>query len=60
MNEKEKIEKKLEKFSKEFDKLLAKYEDIVVCGDVNGDLIAYNISNSLLQIRLPSFPPKKV
>lgn len=61
MNEKAKIEKKLEKFSKEFDKLLAKYEDsIVVYGDINGDIAAHYINDVRIKKYLTSFPTKKV
>ena len=34
-------EKELEKFAKDYKKLMQKYPDIMVGGDINGDPIAY-------------------
>jgi len=34
-------QKKLEKFKKDFSALLNKHPEITVCGDVNGDPVAY-------------------
>jgi hypothetical protein len=34
-------EKVLEKFAKEYDKLMKKYPEIMVGGNTNGDLVAY-------------------
>lgn len=40
MDDKEKAERELEKFKKEFDELMAKYPDIYVGSDMHGDLRA--------------------
>ena len=42
MTDKEKAEKELEKFKKEFDKLMSKYPHVMVSNNVSGDLIAYH------------------
>jgi hypothetical protein len=39
--EKTEKEKALEKFAKDYQKLMQKYPDIMVGGDINGDPIAY-------------------
>ena len=41
MTDKEKAEKTLEKFKKDFDKLMAKYPMVIVSSDIRGDLMAY-------------------
>ena len=40
--EKQQAEKELEKFKKEFDKLMSKYPNIMVSSDIRGDLMAYH------------------
>ena len=42
MDDKERAERELEKFKREFDALLAKYPDIEVGSDMHGDLRARN------------------
>ena len=41
MTDKEKAEKTLEKFKKDFDKLMAKYPKVLLSSDIDGDLVAY-------------------
>ena len=52
-------EKQLIKFDKEFCKLLAKYPEILVAGDINGGIVASITPNEpwarSLQVKLPSF-----
>jgi hypothetical protein len=52
-------EKQLIKFDKEFSKLLAKYPEIFVAGDVNGGIVASFTPNEpwakTLSTKLPSF-----
>ena len=52
-------QKKLIKFDKEFSKLLAKYPEILVAGDMNGGIVASITPNEpyarSLQTKLPSF-----
>ena len=52
-------QKKLTKFDKEFNKLLAKYPEILVAGDMNGGIVASITPNEpwarSLQVKLPSF-----
>jgi len=52
MNEddKERAERELKKFKKEFDELMAKYPDIVVGSDIHGDLRARN--NKVLNTKI--------
>ena len=42
MTDKEKAEKELEKFKKEFGKLMSKYPHVRVSSDINGYLMAYH------------------
>lgn len=52
-------DKQLIKFSKEFSKLLAKYPEIFVAGDMNGNIVATFTPNEpyarTLSTKLPSF-----
>jgi hypothetical protein len=52
-------QKKLTKFDKEFSKLLAKYPEILVAGDMNGGIVASITPNEpyakSLELKLPSF-----
>jgi hypothetical protein len=52
-------QKKLIKFDKEFNKLLIKYPEILVAGDMNGGIVASITPNKpyakSLQVKLPSF-----
>lgn len=40
--QKEKAAKELEKFKKDFDKLMSKYPMVIVSSDIRGDLMAYH------------------
>ena len=52
-------QKKLTKFDKEFSKLLAKYPEILVAGDIDGGIVASITPNEpwarSFQVKLPSF-----
>jgi hypothetical protein len=52
-------QKKLIKFDKEFNKLLAKFPEILVAGDINGGIVASITPNKpyakSLELKLPSF-----
>jgi hypothetical protein len=52
-------QKKLTKFNKEFSKLLIKYPEILVAGDINGGIVATITPNKpyakSLELKLPSF-----
>jgi hypothetical protein len=53
-------EKNLQKFKKDFEKLLSKYPGVFVGGDINGNLLAYQQSGwKTEQINLPSYFQKK-
>lgn len=58
-NKKTDAEKQLIKFDKEFSKLLAKYPEIFVAGDMNGGIVATITPNEpyakSLSAKLPSF-----
>lgn len=48
MNDEQKL-KKLSKFQKDFQKLMNKYPDIMVCGNRDGDVTGY------IALQLPSY-----
>lgn len=52
-------QKKLIKFDKEFNKLLVKFPEILVVGDINGGIVASITPNKpyarSLELKLPSF-----
>ena len=48
--------KNLQKFAKDFEKLLSKYPGVSVGGDINGNLLAYQQSGwKTEQIEMPSY-----
>ena len=56
MNKPTEAEKNLNKFKKDFEKLLAKYPSVLIGSDINGNLKAYQSSEwSTEQINLPSY-----
>lgn len=49
-------QKNLEKFARDFEKLLAKYPDVSVGSDINGNVKAYQSSGwKTEQVNLPSY-----
>ncbi len=52
MTDKEKAEKELKKFKKEFDKLMIKYPYVMVSSDINGYLMAYHTVAYNTKIRI--------
>lgn len=60
MNNETQTVKNLQKFKKDFEKLLSKYPDIFVGGDINGNLLAYQQSGwKTEQINMPSYFKQK-
>jgi hypothetical protein len=56
MNKPTEAEKNLQKFAKDFEKLLSKYPGVSVGDDINGNLFAYQQSGwKTEQIKMPSY-----